>query len=38
MSLADTLREWRDFYTMIGAAAATILGTMFVAASTGGGI
>jgi hypothetical protein len=37
MSLADTLRDWRDFYAVISAAAATILGAMFVAASIGGG-
>jgi len=37
MSLADTLRDWRDFYAVIGAAAATLLGAMFVVASLGAG-
>jgi hypothetical protein len=34
-SLADALRDWRDFYTLIGTASATLVGLMFVAASIG---
>ncbi len=34
-SLAELLREWRDFYTLIGTASATLVGLMFVAVSIG---
>ena len=34
-SLADALRDWHDFYVLIGTAAATLVGLMFVAASIG---
>ena len=32
-SLAELLRDWHDFYTLIGTASATLVGLMFVAAS-----
>jgi len=35
VSLDQTLRDWRDFYMMGGAAAATLVGLMFVFASIG---
>ncbi len=35
VSLDQTLRDWRDFYVMGGAAAATLVGLMFVFASIG---
>jgi hypothetical protein len=31
-----TLTLWRDFYTLLGAASATLVGLLFVAASVGG--
>jgi hypothetical protein len=34
-SLADRLRDWHDFYLLIGTASATLIGLMFVAASIG---
>lgn len=34
-TVAETLREWHDFYLLIGTAAATLIGLMFVAASIG---
>jgi hypothetical protein len=34
-SLADLLRAWRDFYALGGAASATLVGLLFVAASIG---
>jgi hypothetical protein len=34
-SLTDTLHDWRDFYMLVGAASATLVGLMFVAASIG---
>lgn len=34
-SLAARLRDWHDFYLLIGTAAATLIGLMFVAASIG---
>jgi hypothetical protein len=34
-TLADALRDWRDFYLLIGTASATLVGLMFVAASIG---
>jgi hypothetical protein len=32
-ALAELLHSWHDFYTLIGTAAATLIGLMFVAAS-----
>jgi len=37
-SPADTLRDWRDFYMLAGAASATLVGLMFVAASIGASV
>lgn len=37
ISLADLLRAWHDFFGVIGASAATLVGLMFVAASIGTG-
>jgi hypothetical protein len=37
MSLADTLKEWHDFYVLVGTAGATLLALLFVAASLGAG-
>jgi hypothetical protein len=37
-SPADLLHEWHDFYLIVGAAAATLVGLMFVAASIGASI
>jgi hypothetical protein len=34
-TLDQTLHDWRDFYMLSGAAAATLVGLMFVAASIG---
>lgn len=34
-TLAEHLRDWHDFYLLIGTAAATLIGLMFVAASIG---
>jgi hypothetical protein len=34
-TLDQALRDWRDFYMLSGAAAATLVGLMFVAASIG---
>lgn len=36
--LTDALRQWHDFYALIGTAAATLVGLMFVAASIGAGV
>jgi hypothetical protein len=33
VSLIEWLRQWHDFYALIGEAAATLVGLMFVAAS-----
>ena len=33
--MVDQLRDWHDFYILIGTAAATLVGLMFVAASVG---
>lgn len=35
--LAKLIQEWHDFYLLIGTAAATLVGLMFVSASVGGG-
>ncbi len=37
ITLAELLRLWHDFYTLMGAAAATLVGLMFVAVSIGAG-
>lgn len=34
-TLADALHQWHDFYLLIGAASATLIGLLFVAASVG---
>lgn len=34
-SFAEILRDWRDFFTFIGASATTLMGLMFVAVSLG---
>jgi len=34
----EVLRAWHDFYALIGTAAATLVGLMFVAASIGAGV
>ena len=34
-TLVDLLREWRDFFTVIGGAAAALVGAMFVVVSIG---
>jgi len=36
--LASLVRDWHDFYALVGTAAATLVGLMFVAASIGSGI
>ncbi len=36
--LAQALAPWRDFYTLLGEASATMIGLLFVAASVGSGI
>jgi hypothetical protein len=36
--LASLVRDWHDFYALVGTAAATLVGLMFVAASIGAGI
>ncbi|MGH7918006.1 MAG: hypothetical protein ACREQE_11090 [Candidatus Binataceae bacterium] len=38
LPLIDILRGWHDFHTLIGAASATLVGLMFVAASIGAGV
>jgi hypothetical protein len=35
--LATLMQEWHDFYLLIGTAAATLVGLLFVSASVGGG-
>ncbi len=37
MDLQQVLREWHDFYLLMGAASGTLLGAMFVVASIGTG-
>jgi hypothetical protein len=34
-SVSEMLREWHDFYVLLGTASATLVGLMFVAASIG---
>jgi hypothetical protein len=36
--LSDILAPWRDFYTLLGAASATMIGLLFVAATVGAGV
>jgi hypothetical protein len=36
-SAAEAFREWHDFYVLLGTAAATLIGAMFVVASIGAG-
>jgi hypothetical protein len=36
--MADQLREWHDFFILIGTASATLVGLMFVAASVGASV
>jgi hypothetical protein len=36
--LASLVRDWHDFYSLVGTAAATLVGLMFVAASVGANI
>src|SRR5215471_16284731 len=37
-SLTELLREWHDFYMLVGTASATLVGLMFVSASIGASI
>jgi hypothetical protein len=36
--LVETLKQWHDFYALIGTASATLVGLIFVAASIGAGV
>jgi hypothetical protein len=36
--LADALRHWQEFYTLLGTASATMVGLLFVAATVGSGV
>jgi hypothetical protein len=36
--LAALARDWHDFYSLVGTAAATLVGLMFVAASIGANV
>jgi hypothetical protein len=38
MPLSDILSPWREFYTLLGAASATMIGLLFVAATVGAGV
>jgi hypothetical protein len=38
MSPVDALKEWRDFYVLVGTAGATLLALLFVAGSLGAGV
>lgn len=38
MPLNDVLARWHDFYALLGTAAATLVGLLFVAASVSGGV
>jgi hypothetical protein len=38
LPLTEALRDWHDFYALIGTAAATLVGLMFVVASIGAGV
>ena len=37
MCAAETLKEWHDFYLLVGTAGATLLGLLFIAVSLGAG-
>ena len=37
MEVAEALKEWRDFYLLLGTAGATLLALLFVAVSLGVG-
>ena len=37
MWAAETLKEWHDFYVLVGTAGATLLGLLFIAVSLGAG-
>jgi hypothetical protein len=37
MAIAEALKEWRDFYLLVGTAGATLLALLFVAVSLGTG-
>jgi hypothetical protein len=37
-ALADVLAPWRDFYSVLGEASATMVGLLFVAATVGSGV
>jgi hypothetical protein len=37
MWAVEALKEWHDFYILLGTAAATLLGLLFVAVSLGAG-
>lgn len=37
MGAGETLKEWHDFYVLVGTAGATLLGLLFVALSLGAG-
>ena len=37
MWAAETLKEWHDFYMLVGTAGATLLGLLFIAVSLGAG-
>jgi hypothetical protein len=36
--MTEILRDWHDFYALMGTAGATLIGLMFVAASIGAGL
>jgi hypothetical protein len=37
MAIAEALKDWRDFYLLVGTAGATLLALLFVAVSLGTG-
>jgi hypothetical protein len=37
MWAAETLKQWHDFYLLVGTAGATLLGLLFIAVSLGAG-
>jgi hypothetical protein len=38
MGAVEAMKEWHDFYLLVGAAGATLLGLLFVAVSLGAGV